>query len=161
MLSSTYEALRNKAEARRAAERAVDQAKRALAHDPTNGNALGMAGYGLAVMGERERFKEWVDRALLINPDNMFMRYNFDTTQYLRFLTCGNRLHPALELQDVDDALDQLEPTISEYQSASICNATLSDPDLDILRKHPRFVRMMTDAAKKLNIEPPKEPAAI
>ena len=148
MLSSTYEALRNKAEARRAAERAVDQAKRALAHDPTNGNALGMAGYGLAVMGERERFKEWVDRALLINPDNMFMRYNF---------ACIT----ALELQDVDDALDLLEPTISEYQSASICNATLSDPDLDILRKHPRFVRMMTDAAKKLNIEPPKEPAAI
>ena len=147
MLSSTYGALHNEPGARRAAERAVDQAKRALAQDPTNGNALGMVGHGLAVMDERQRFKEWVERAVLINPDNMFMRYNF---------ACIT----AMKLHDVDGALDLLEPIVSEFQSVSIYNATLADPDLESLRGHPRFVQMMTDAAKKIGVEPPPKVAA-
>jgi adenylate cyclase len=147
MLSSTYGALNKESDARRAAEMAVEQAKRALSHDPTNGNALGMVGYGLAVMNERQRFKEWVERAVLINPDNMFMRYNF---------ACIT----AMKLHDVDGALDLLEPIVSQFQSASIYNATLADPDLDSVRQHPRFVEMMTEAARKLGIEPPLKVAA-
>ena len=147
MLSSTYGALHEAAAARHAAERAVEQAKRALAQDPTNGNALGMVGYGLAVMEERQRFKEWVERAVLINPDNTFMRYNF---------ACIT----AMKLRDVDGALDLLEPIVAGFRSVSIYNATLADPDLESVRENPRFVRMMTDAARKLGIEPPAKVAA-
>ena len=36
-----------------------------------------MAVMPLAALGEGERAKEWMSRALLIDPENMTMRYNF------------------------------------------------------------------------------------
>jgi adenylate cyclase len=146
MLCSAYESLGDKAGARRAGQMAIVQSERVLAHDPTNGNALGMAGYGLAVIGEHGRFREWVERALLINPDNTFMRYNFACTM-------------AVQLNDPDAAMDLLEPIVPQF-SASVYNATLTDPDLDSLHEHPRFKRMMEQAGKALGFVEPNPVAS-
>ena len=48
-----------------------------LAQDPNNATAMGFGALALATLGEGERAKEWINRALLIDPDNMNARYNF------------------------------------------------------------------------------------
>ena len=55
----------------------VSEAQRAVQQDPSNGAALGILAGGYALLGEKEKTREWIDRALLIDPDNLNMRYNF------------------------------------------------------------------------------------
>ena len=136
MLCSVYEALGDKPASMRAAEMAISAAERALANDPTNGSALGTGVCGLAILGHWERVREWIDRALLISPDNIFMRYNFACTL-------------AMHHQDAEGALDLLEPIFPGF-TASAYKAISADPDLDAIRDHPRFKRMMDEARARL-----------
>jgi adenylate cyclase len=140
MLCSVYPALGDAEGSARAANNAVAAAERALANDPTNGSALSTVVTGLGVLRERERAEEWIDRALLVSPDNIFMRYNFACTLTLQF-------------HDQDAALDLLEPLFPDF-SASAYKAVSADPDLDGLRDHPRFKRLMEQAAERLTAEP-------
>jgi adenylate cyclase len=136
ILCSCYVALGDEPGAQRAAQMVVTTSERVLANDPTNGSALGQAGYGLAVLGERERFKDWVERALLLNPDNIFMRYNFACIM-------------AWKLEDAEAALDLLEPLVPNF-SLSVLKAFVADPDFDGLRGNPRFDRMIDHAKRRL-----------
>src|SRR5205807_4886285 len=77
MLITCYTALGNREAARRAAEITLARAENVLAHDPNNGSAMGHGSDALAVLGQGERAKEWMDRALLIDAENLSMRYNF------------------------------------------------------------------------------------
>jgi adenylate cyclase len=146
MLCSVYPAIGDKAGAVRAAETAIAAAERALAHDPTNGSALSTVVTGLGVLKQRERADEWIDRALLISPDNVFMRYNFACTLVLQF-------------DDAEAALDLLEPLFPDF-SASAIKAIAADPDLDSVRDDPRFKRLMEQARKRLKKEAPSPTAA-
>ena len=80
--------------------------------------------------------KEWIDRALLISPDNIFMRYNFACTL-------------AMHGHDAEGAIDLLEPIFPGF-TASAIKAVSADPDLDTIREHPRFRRMMEEARARL-----------
>jgi adenylate cyclase len=144
MLCSVYPALGDATAARRAAQMASAGAERALAQDPTNGSALSTVATGLAILKARERFDEWIDRALLICPDNIFMRYNF---------ACAL----ALQFEDSEAALDLLEP-LFPLISASAYKAFTSDPDLDGLRGIPRFKRLMAEAAERVGEPSPAAP---
>ena len=115
----------------RVARLAVERAEQALAGDPNNGSALGHGAYSLAALGETERAREWIDRALLIDPDNMVMRYN---------LACTVAVH----FDDVDLALSLMEPWLTSLVMVRHAEA---DPDLDRIRDDPRFVAML-EAAK-------------
>lgn len=139
MLCSVYPALEDTANATRAAEMAISAAERALAHDPTNGSALSTVVTGLGILKQRERVDEWIDRSMLISPDNIFMRYNFACTM-------------ALQFHDKEEALKLLEP-LFPLLSASAHKAFAADPDLDSLRDDPRFKRMMEQAAERLAAE--------
>ena len=55
----------------------VSEAQKALEQDPSNGAALGIIAGGYAILGQADRAREWIDRAILIDPDNLTMRYNF------------------------------------------------------------------------------------
>ena len=77
MLITCYAALGDAAGVRRAAEIALARAEKILAHDANNGSAIGHGSVALATLGRRERAKDWMDRALLIDPENITMRYNF------------------------------------------------------------------------------------
>ena len=55
----------------------VSEAQRAIQQDPSNGAALGILAGGYALLGETEKTREWIDRALLIDPTISNMRYNF------------------------------------------------------------------------------------
>jgi adenylate cyclase len=138
MLCSAYEALGQTAQLPRAAEMAFAQAERVLAQDPMNGAALGTVVTGLAFMGDRVRADAWIERALLICPDNVFMRYNFACVMAIRF-------------RDADAAIQLLEPLMANF-NASAVKAVVADPDLDTLRQDPRFQRMLQDAVSRVGI---------
>jgi adenylate cyclase len=139
MLCSAYPALHDQAGSARAAENAIAAAERALLHDPTNGSALSTVVTGLGILRQRERANEWIDRALLISPDNNFMQYNFACTL-------------ARQFNDPEAALDLLEPVIPQFSTSAI-KAVVADPDLDSVRDHPRYMRLIDEARERLGEE--------
>jgi adenylate cyclase len=139
MLVTCYQALDNHEGVAHGAQMMLSQSEKALAHDPSNGAALGICAGGLAILGETERAKERIERALLIDPDNLNMRYNFACVL-------------AGYCHDVDGALELLERVFAEARGTLISNAVV-DPDLDILRGHPRFDEMLANAKKRAATE--------
>ncbi len=138
MLTSCYQALGEAAKRREAAKKMVSEAQRAIQQDPSNGAALGILAGGYALLGETEKTREWIDRALLIDPDNLNMRYNFACV-----LAC---------LGDKDASLKLLQSTLAvagEYQ----IRIAETDTDFDCIRDDPRFQKILTDAKKRLEIE--------
>ena len=139
MLSSAYQALGDEDGTRRAAKMAVDHSQRVLVHDPTNGAAIAMGATGYAILGERERVEEWIARSKLICPDNVIMRYNF---------ACLLAQH----FHDAEAAIDLIEGDFDSYQPSAL-KAVVADPDLDGIRDHPRFARLMDRAHRTLEAE--------
>jgi adenylate cyclase len=136
MLVSCYTALGDGENSRRAARIALERAEKALALDRSNGNAMAVGVMALAALGESERAKDWMNRALMIDPDNMLMRYNF---------ACAL----ATSLGDPEVALDMLGP-ILERDSGWLMQGVANDPDFARLRNDPRFQAMVAAAEARL-----------
>jgi adenylate cyclase len=115
---------------------AVERCEKILAQDSSHGAALDTSSTALAVLGERERAKERMERALLIGPDNITMRYNFVCTL-------------ANYLKDKDAALEMLRPALEQMGAGLIQHAKI-DPDLDLIRHDPRFKEMLAAAEERL-----------
>ena len=140
LLITCYRSDHDEVQARKAAKMTLERAERAIRQDPTNCSALAMGASALAVFGDQERAREWVRRALLLDPDNLMVRYN---------LACSL----ALELNDLEGALDALEPFFEKVTSTTIIRHLDVDPDLDSIRDIPRFKRMLATAKKRLGIK--------
>lgn len=138
MLVTVYSALGKHDAAQRAAKISLERCERILARDSNNGAALGHSSVALAVLGQRERAKEWMERALLVDPDNITMRYNF---------VCALAKH----LHDRDAALEMLRPAF-EQMGTGLVNHSKIDPDLDSIRDDPRFKEMLAAAERRLSI---------
>jgi adenylate cyclase len=136
MLVSCHNAVGDKEGGRRAARRALERCEKIVAIEPDNGSALGFAVGALAALGEAERAKEWAERALLLDPDNVNLRYNFACS----LIT---------DLHDFGAALDMLGPRF-ETMGIEVLNWVKSDPDLDPIRDHPRFKAMLAAAEARL-----------
>jgi adenylate cyclase len=136
MLIGCYVALGDRDAARRAAQVTLERAQKTLAQDPSNGAAMGFCCNALALLGQAESAKGWMSRALLIDPDNTNMRYNFACTL-------------ATSLKDVDGAVELLEPLFARI-SVGLLNHAKADPDLDILRSDSRFQAMVAAAEARL-----------
>ncbi len=76
MLITCYAAIGDVEATARAARTSLARVEKALSQDPSNGSAMSFGVSALAALGEAERAREWIDRALLIDPGNMTMRYN-------------------------------------------------------------------------------------
>jgi len=136
MLQSCYTAVGNSQAARRVAKIALSRCEKTLAQDPNNGSAMAYGALALSALGEGERAKDWINRALLIDPDNMNARYNFACT-----LTTY--------LKDFDSALELLGPFFETVATGFLDHAK-ADPDLDPLREDPRFKAMVAAAETRL-----------
>ena len=136
MLVSCHTAIGDKEGARRAARRALERCEKIVAVEPDNGSAMGFAVGALATLGEAERAKEWAERALLLDPDNVNLRYNF---------ACSL----VTDLHDYDTALDMLGPRF-ESMGIEVLNWVKTDPDLDPIRDHPRFKAILEAAEARL-----------
>ena len=80
MLISTYHALGNVDDARNIAQITLARAEKALAQDPNDGAAVAFGASALAELGDAQRAKAWMNRAMLIDPENIKTRYNFACT---------------------------------------------------------------------------------
>jgi adenylate cyclase len=144
-LVSCYTALGDGENTRRAARIALERAERAVAQDRSNGFAMGVGATALAALGETDRAKDWMNRALLIDPDNLQMRYNF---------ACAI----ATSLGDPGAALDMLEPVL-ERDPGGYLRLTRHDPDFAHLRDDPRFQAMIVAAEAWLAAANPADAA--
>lgn len=138
MLVSCYNAIGDVAAARNAAQISLARSEKALLQDQSNGSAIGFGVGALMALGEVERAKDWIARALLIDPDNLNMRYNF---------ACG----AAADLKDADFALELLAPFF-EVVTAPYLAQCAGDTDLDSVRDDPRYQAMLAAAQKRLGI---------
>jgi adenylate cyclase len=137
MLITVYIALDKDEAAQRAAKIALERCEKVLARDSSNGAAMGHSAWALAALGQRERAKEWMERALLVDPDNVTMRYNF---------VCAL----ANLLNDKDAALEMLRP-LFEQMGVGYVNHAKVDPDFDCIRDDPRFKEMLAAAERRLS----------
>jgi adenylate cyclase len=136
MLISSYNAVGNSAGMRRAAQQALKRTEVILAHDQNNMAVTSYSAYALAALGEGERAKSRMNRALLIDPDNFNMRYNF---------ACAISVY----LKDKEGALDMLGP-VFETITDSMMPYAKADPDLEFLRDDPRYQAMISAAEARL-----------
>jgi len=139
MLITCYQATGDADLLRRAAQTLVDRAEKAVAKDPANASALASGSAGLGVLGEKHRAKDWIDRALLLEPDNITMRYN------LSCALAGN-------LQEPDRALEVLTPYFERTVSPTQIKHLEADPDFNSIRNLPRFREMLSAAKQRLNM---------
>jgi adenylate cyclase len=121
------------------AKQTLERAERILAQDRGNGLAMGFGVLALATLGQADRAKEWMGRALVIDPENMVMRYNFAcmTTHFLN---------------DLDGAVELLRPVI--VNEPRLLRAAKVDPDLAGLHDDPRFQAMIAEAEARFAAEP-------
>src|SRR5438067_6085206 len=115
ILVSCYQAAGDAEGVRRAAQRALARAEKIVALEPDNGSAMGYAVGALAALGEVERAKEWAERALLLDPDNLNLHYNLACTL-------------VVQLHEFEAALDLLEPGFEKLRIEAV-NWAKTDPD--------------------------------
>ena len=147
MLVTCFHATGEEERMREAARLVVDRAEKAIANNPANGTALTSGAHALAVLGEKDRAREWIQRALLLDPDNRNMRYN---------AACAM----ALQFGDPDEAIRTLERFFQTVTSATWIRHSEADPDLDSIRTDARFKEMLASAKQRLGIATTAEGAA-
>ncbi|MFL6776533.1 MAG: TIR domain-containing protein [Sphingomicrobium sp.] len=136
MLSALYLARGQLERARECAAKMIDHVQAALARDPDNGAALAYGALSFAALGDADRARDWIDRALLLDPDNMYMRYNL-AWPVLAFF------------EDKEEALWLLEPAL-EKGGKTLLSLAQADRNLDPLRDDPRFQRMLSAASARI-----------
>ena len=139
MLISCFRETGDRDQLRRAAQRTVERTEKAIAKDPSNATILAAGATALAAIGEDQRSKDWIDRALLLDPDNNIMRYN---------LACAL----CTDLNDPGRSMDVLEPYFRTTLGVTHIRHAEIDPDLDSLRNDPRFKEMLSEARERLGI---------
>jgi adenylate cyclase len=139
MLITCYEAVDDQANFLKAAATARERVQRAITMDPTNGTALATGAHALAALGDKDRAREWMRRALLLDPDNLVMRYNCACTILRRFA-------------DKDDALNTLSPFFETVTSTTWIWHAEADPDLEPIRDHSRFKDMLASSRQRLGM---------
>ncbi len=147
MLISCYTALGDGENTRRVARIALERAQRTVAQDRSNGKVMGVGVTALAAMGETDRAMDWMRRALLIDPDNWLMRYNFGCTL-------------ASLLGDPEAALGMLGPVL-ERDTGRLVTVAPADPDLATLRGDLRFQAMLAAAEARLAAARPADGAGV
>jgi len=139
MLITCYVGTGDKEQVQKAAQTVRERIQRAVSMDPTNGTALASGAYALAMLGEMDRSREWMRRALLLDPDNLAMKYNAACT-FLR------------QLGDPEEALKTLNNFFETVTSATWVWHAEADPDLETIRDDPRFKEMATAAKRRLGM---------
>ena len=138
MVVTCYQAEGRSAEVRHGASKMVSESQKALQQDPSNGAALGVLAGGYAILGDLDRAREWIERAQLIDPDNINMKYNFACVL-------------ATYVGDKEQALQLLKRALAGA-GESLVRAAEADPDFDCIRDEPGFRKAVSDAKKRLGI---------
>jgi len=136
MLISCYAGTGDTEKARLAAQRTLAHAEKLAATEAGDGAIMAAAVGALAYLGAADRAREWADRAVLLDPDNLNMRYNLGCTMIT-------------DLRDNEKALDLLEPFFAQT-GPEFLDWAKADADLDAIREHPRYQAMVAKAEARL-----------
>ncbi len=136
-----YRSLGHKDASVATARRALARVEKAVVERPDDADAMSFGAGLLGFLGEADRTHDWADKAAIIEPDDMYMQYN---------LACAYA-----ELGDVERALDRLEQAMAMNPLKSLQQYMENDSDLDVVRGHPRYVRLL-ERLKSTPEEPPK-----
>ncbi|SEH77050.1 adenylate cyclase [Rhizobium tibeticum] len=117
-----------------ACRRALVRIERIVAAEPDHSGAIGHGAGILALLGDRERAREWASRASLLEPDNIQLQSN---------LVCAWAISG-----DAASALDALE-RIAPKMSPELLVWMENDNDLDSLRSLPRFAQIILAARSR------------
>lgn len=114
-------------DAARVARENIDVLENHLRWNPDDVRALHLGAGSLIILGETDRAKRWLDRALEIDPDDSILLYNVACN----YATIG----------EIEKSLDYLERAID---NGMINLAWLThDTDLDVLHSHPRYQSLL------------------
>src|SRR5207248_1912832 len=128
LLIHIYRSLGRASESQNAARRGIERAENELTLHPENPRPAYLGAAALAAKGDADRAREWVSRALAIDPDDVLTQYN---------AACVYSL-----LGDIEPAFDLLErllPHANHETKAWIKH----DSDFDPLRSHPRYQKVL------------------
>jgi adenylate cyclase len=137
LLAGIYSVLNQSDKARAAAAIGLPRVEKQLEVDRTNGGAMATGVNFLTVLGEAERAREWIERALLLDPDNQLMRYNF---------ACAL----SRDLGETAWAVELLGEALANDPAGENLRMARNDPDFDPLRDDPRFQAMIAEAEARL-----------
>ena len=140
MLMTCYESVGDHDKLMDAAKRTLERAEAAIQKDPTNGAALAVGSAALALFGEADRANEWMQRALLLDPDNLSMRYN---------LACAQLTN----VKDKEGALAMLQPFFEQVTAPAHIRHLEVDPDMNAIRDDDRFQQMLAGAKARMGID--------
>ena len=106
----------------------LKRAEEALRLNPEESRPAQLGAIALAGLGESFRAKEWLARALAIDPDDNIARYNAACTYAL--------------LGEIDRSIDLLEINLQQVGS-DMKLWFKNDSDLDSMREHPRYRKLL------------------
>ncbi|AFL51357.1 TPR end-of-group domain-containing protein [Sinorhizobium fredii] len=128
VLINILRSLGREQEMKMAAREGVARAERELKLRPENPRPAYLGALGLAALGELDRAKEWAGRALAIDPDDRLAKYN---------VACFYALEG--EHERAIDLLVELLPGATHETKRWV----KYDSDLDPIRSHPRFSKVL------------------
>ena len=117
-------------EAREQAQDAVDVVEKHIKWNPDDARAFHLGAGSLVILGEIERAKRWLKRAIEIAPEDSVVLYNVACTLAL--------------LGETDKSIDYLERAIR--QGAVSLAWMRNDKDLVSLRENPRYIALLEQA---------------
>src|SRR5579862_409801 len=128
ILLQVYRALgRRNTDIKECAQKALERAENELRLHPENARPACLGAGCLIELGETDRAREWLSRAIAIDPDDGVTQYN---------VACGY-----CRLGDVDAAFELLEKMLLNA-SGWLKSWIRFDSDLDALRKLPRYQKL-------------------
>jgi len=134
-VTMNYEALGRHEELISAVRRALQRIEREIEAHPDNATALALGAILLVQLGEKDRAKQWVLRALANEPDDPGVQYNV-----------GGAF---ARMSEPEQALDLLESCVPKMAPGHL-NWMKKDSDLIPLHHHPRYQALIARAEARL-----------
>ena len=135
MAVQCYEGIGDDEGMKSAARRGLERVEKLIVAEPDHGLAIGWGVTSLTALGEVERAKEWAARAMLLEPDNLNLRYN---------LACS-----MVTLGEATMAIELLGPVLERAQRQNLIWFR-SDNSLDAIRDDPRMQALVAAAEARL-----------
>jgi len=129
LLIQIYRSLCRDADKKNAARRGVERAERDLTLHPDNPRSAYLGAAALVALGENDRAREWLSRALAIDPHDIWTQYNAACIY--------------TNLGDIERAFDVLERVLPHAGHELKAGWIKHDSDLDPLRNHPRYQKIL------------------
>ncbi len=128
MLVMIYRAIGRERDVTSAARKVVEIAEQELGKHPENPRPAYLGAGALIELGERDRAREWISRAMATDPDDVLTQYNVACV----YSKLG-------ELEVAFDLLERLLPHANHETKSWVRH----DPDFDALRTQPRYAKVL------------------